>query len=77
MGPEPEKQETSGAPVGVETVVRCPFAIELLERERLNLRALVRTIERNEHEVMGSIPRDEYLAQIIELDGALMLLRNL
>jgi hypothetical protein len=50
-------------------------AIEILQCERLNLRALVRTVERNEQETMCNIPHDDEDRRIASLDQALEVLQ--
>lgn len=52
----------------------CPFALEILRREWLNIRAAIRQAKLMEPQICQAIPMDEQVAQVAELDRAITLL---
>lgn len=52
----------------------CPFALEILRREWLNIRAAIRQAKLMEPQICQAIPTDEQVAQVAELDRAITLL---
>lgn len=51
-------------------------ALQILKEEKYRLMAFIRTVHRNEHEIMANIPTDHYQKQLDEIDAAILFIEG-